>query len=109
MTHVLLPLIFPMLLIGYDIKAFCIESKHTASLAQLWSFLDGRSMKVVTDGQESDTHSLNAGVPQGSVLWPTLFLIFIKDLPGHILRSLIDIFDDDTTLYDIVNSRRDHM
>ena len=65
-------------------------------------------MKVVIDGQESDTHSLNAGVPQGSVLGPTLFLIFINDdLPGHILRSFIDIFADDTTRYDSTNSRRD--
>ena len=40
---------------------------------------------------------------------PILFPIFINNLPDHILRSLIDIFIDDTTLHDSVNSHRYHM
>ena len=56
-------------------------------------------MKVVIDGQSSDIHLLNAGVPQGSVLGPTLFLLFINDLPDHILASFVDIFADDTTVW----------
>ena len=56
-------------------------------------------MKVVINGQSSEEHSINAGVPQGSILGPTLFLIFINDLPDHITESFVDIFADDTTLY----------
>ena len=62
------------------------------------SFLSGRSLKVVLSGSSSKEHMINAGVPQGSVLGPTLFLIFINDLPDDIYCKL-GIFADDTTLY----------
>ena len=62
------------------------------------SFLADRKLKVVLDGQSSSEFSINAGVPQGSILGPTLFLIFINDLPDDKL-SEIAIYADDTTLY----------
>ena len=65
----------------------------------LKSFLTGRSMKVVLNGQSSNIYLINAGVPQGSVLGPTLFLIFINDLPDDVLASFIDMFADDITEY----------
>ena len=63
------------------------------------SFLSNRQLKVVLDGQESACYSINAGVPQGSVLGPILFLLFINDLPDDLL-SQIAIYADDTTVYD---------
>ena len=68
-------------------------------LAVIKSFVSNRKMKVVLDGQSSQFYSLNAGVPQGSVLGPTLFLIYINDLPDNILTSFIDIFADDSAIY----------
>ena len=63
------------------------------------SFLSNRQLKVVLDGQQSSCYSINAGVPQGSVLGPILFLVFINDLPDDLL-SQIAIYADDTTVYD---------
>ena len=62
------------------------------------SFLSGRRLKVVLDGKSSPEFAINAGVPQGSILGPTLFLLFINDLPDIVL-SKIAIYADDTTLY----------
>ena len=64
----------------------------------LESFLQECSLKVVLDGQSSPLNITNVGVPQESVLGPTLFLVFINDLPNDVL-SRIGIYADDTTIY----------
>ena len=61
------------------------------------SWLSERSQKVVLDGQASDPVPVLSGVPQGSVLGPVLFLIFINDLPDNI-RSSVRLFADDCVL-----------
>ena len=62
------------------------------------SFLRSKNIKVVLNGTSSKEYPINAGVPQGSVLGPTLFLIFINDLSDG-LFSRVGIFADDTTIY----------
>ena len=74
----------------------------------LKSFLLGRKMRVVVNGQKSKVFEINAGVPQGSVLGPTLFLLFINDLPSDVLRSFINIFADDTTIYGFTSKGVSH-
>ena len=61
-------------------------------------FLCYRSQTVAVDGEESDEVPVTSGVPQGSVLGPILFLIYINDLPDHV-RSKVRLFADDTALY----------
>ena len=66
------------------------------------SFLSNRRLRVVLDGKSSQEYPVNAGVPKGSILGPTLFLLYINDLPDDVVLN-IAIYGDDTTLY----SKRD--
>ena len=62
------------------------------------SFLSNRRVLVVLDGKSSQEYPVNAGVPQGSILGPTLFVLYINDFPHDIICD-IAIYADDTTLY----------
>ena len=62
------------------------------------SFLSNRRLRVVLDGKSSQEYPVNAGVPQGSILGPTLFLLYINNLPDDVICN-IAIYADDTTLY----------
>ena len=62
------------------------------------SFLSNRWLQVVLDGKSSQEYPVNAGVPQGSILGPTLFLLYINGIPDNVICD-IAIYADDTTLY----------
>ena len=62
------------------------------------SFLSNRWLRVVLDGKSSQEYPVNAGIPQGSILGPTVFLLYINDLPDDVICD-IAIYADDTTLY----------
>ena len=70
-------------------------------------FLTNRSQKVVVDGQFSSTKSVTSDVPQGSVLGPILFGIYINDLPD-VKQCSIKLFADDSNLYRRV-SKMEHV
>ena len=63
------------------------------------SFLSGRSQKVVLEGKSSSSFPVLSDVPQGSVLVPLLFLIYINDFPEDVSNSTVRFFADDTLLY----------
>ena len=62
------------------------------------TFLSNRRLPVVLDGKSSQKYLVNARVLQGSILGPTLFLLYINDLPDDVICD-IAIYADDTTLY----------
>ena len=106
--------------------AFCDISKafdrvwHTGLIAKLsrvgiggdllkWfkNYLTNREQRVVINGQTSEWLPIKAGVPQGSVLGPLLFLVFINDLTFHVQSTEVRLFADDTILYVIADDPAD--
>ena len=65
------------------------------------NYLNNRKQSVVLNGSHSSYSKVESGVPQGSVLGPLLFLIYINDLERNI-KSNIKFFADDTMLFSIV-------
>ena len=76
------------------------------TLKWIEAFLFGRSQTVVLEGESSKEVPVTSGVPQGSVLGPLLFLLYINDLPENI-KSQVRLFADDTAVYLTVSSAHD--
>ena len=70
------------------------------------SFLSNTRLQVVLDGKSSQEYPVNARVPQGSILGPMLFLLYINDLADDVICD-IAIYDDNTTLYSKCNQTSD--
>ena len=79
----------------FKLKTIGISGKL---LSLLENFLSNRKQRVVLNGQHSDWLDINAGVPQGSILGPLLFLIYVNDLPND-LKSQVKLFADDVSLF----------
>ncbi|KAK3101483.1 hypothetical protein FSP39_003928 [Pinctada imbricata] len=69
----------------------------------LEDFLNNRKQRVVLNDTHSDWGDVTSGIPQGSVLGPILFLIYINDLPD-VVHNIAKLFADDTKLYSVVNN-----
>ncbi len=67
-------------------------------LKWIYAFLERRKQRVMVNGNPSSWTEVISGVPQGSVLGPVLFVIFINDMPSNV-SSFLSLFADDATLY----------
>ena len=70
------------------------------------AFIGKRRQKVVVEGEESDSVPVTSRVPQGSVLGPILFLVYINDRPDDIV-SQVRLFADDTVIYLTLENQSD--
>lgn len=79
-----------------------------STLKWVIEFLQGQNQQVVIDGETSEPAEVTSGVPQGTVLGPTLFLIYINDIAENI-NSNIRLFADDCVVYRQIDSLQDHL
>lgn len=73
------------------------------------NWLHARQMSVVVEGIGSDPQLVTSGVPQGSVLGPLLFLIYINDMPDVVKYAQLRLFADDSLLYHKIKSKQDQV
>ena len=74
----------------------------------LWfsNFLENRQQRVTIRGTFSTWSPVTSGVPQGTILGPTLFLLYANDIP-NVVTSSIKMFADDTKIYREINNAED--
>ena len=76
----------------------------------LHSYLTNRKQTVVVEGESSDELSVLSGVPQGSVLGPLLFLVYINEVTSQVsVGSNVVLFADDIALYRVITTPDDYV
>ena len=83
----------------YKLKSLGISGNL---LKLIQNYLDNRFQRVLLNGQTSEWKPVKAGVPQGSILGPLFFLVYINDICSN-LSTNVKLFADDTSLFSIVN------
>jgi len=85
----------------------CHYGVRGKTLQWITSFLSSRTQQVLVEGCESAKLDVLSGAPQGTVLGPLLFLVYINDLPEVVSTSMLRLFADDSLLYRQVRNQTD--
>ena len=88
--------------VSHDIllkKLNCEFGVNGSLLDLMRNYLSGRQQFTVLNGVKSDLLPVSMGIPQGSVLGPTLFVLFTNDLPCSVPSGSVYMYADDTTIY----------
>ena len=101
--------------VALDISKAFDRFRHAGRLHKIRSYrISGRIFGLISsflsnrgvDGKSSQEYAVNAGVPQGSILGPTLFVLYINDLPDDVICN-IAIYADDATVYSAIEVKMD--
>jgi hypothetical protein len=111
---------FPVDSIYLDLAKAFDKVSHPKLLQKLWGygirglihnwiqdFLSERVQRVTLNGKSSQWSQVTSGVPQGSVLGPVLFIVFVNDLPEE-TASIAQMFADDTKLFRTIKDSEDY-
>ena len=87
--------------IDHKLLILKLEKYGILDREMLWftDYLYDRTQSVFVNGSSSSFNDINVGVPQGSVLGPLLFLVFINDLPCCLTNTFLNIYADDTVIH----------
>ena len=88
-------------------KLYCQFGFRDNILRLFESFLNNRFQRIVINGVESAWTQVTSGVPQGSILGPLLFIMYINDLPRELSNSKCLLFADDGKFFKIIKSITD--
>jgi len=86
--------------VWHDGLLYKLHRAEVTGRAWRWvkAFLNGRKFRVVNDGVQSEWYGVGAGVPQGSILGPFLFLVFINDVPVY-CGVVVVLYADDIAVW----------
>ena len=79
------------------LNKLCAYGVHGVELAWFTDYLKERKQRVVIDGVSSEWNRVTKGVPQGSILGPLLFVVFVNDLPSVVRKCTVNLYADNTT------------
>jgi hypothetical protein len=94
----------PLCRLLYKLKFYGIQKDI---LNWIKAFLSDRTQTVFINGTSSTSVPVTSGVPQGTVLGPILFLIYINDLPEYLKYSKLRLFADDSIIHREIKSHQD--